>query len=638
MANKHYDLIVIGGGPGGYVGAIRAAQLGYKVAIIERAKLGGVCLNWGCIPSKALLSNAELMEKLHDAELWGLKIKGEVGSTGTRSSAAHAMSPQAQQGRRVPLEEEQDRVHRRPRQDHPAPPPPASPAIRRDLRLQGHRGGHAPAPPPRGKPARPSPHQCHHRHRLRRPRPPLRQVRLRQDLGRPRGHVQPGAAQEPHRRRRRRHRHGVRLLLPLLRHRGHRRRDDGPHPPRRRRRHLHRHGEALQEAGHQHQDRLRHHRGRHPRARPPRRQGPSPPSRTASPTSPRSRSASRPTRSSSPSASRAASTASSTTPSASKPKRATSRPTTTRRYGDPKHIDYKTNLPGIYAIGDVIGPPWLAHVASEEAILCVERIAWRDKKSTSPSPSTTPSSPAAPTATRRSPASASPSEPSRPRDSKKARTTRSASSPSVATARPSPPQHTEGFVKIIRGLPRGEILGAHIMGDQATELIAEMTLARRLEATTEELIAHHPRPPDDARSPPRSRTGSEGRCLREWTVLRTKPDAGDLICTDNPVLLEWTIKPPIGQSPGYGLRNTAVFVPLGPSTAVLGLWDAKPEQRTLTRNQVEFWNGELLGRVHRFVFSRGDFAALHRDGSVDRRIDVARRWAIGLTRQGESVG
>ena len=131
---------------------------------------------------------------------------------------------------------------------------------------------------------------------------------------------------------------------------------------------------------------------------------------------------------------------------------------------------------------------------------------------------------------------------------------------------------------------------------------------------------------------------SELLCLREWTVLRTKPDAGDLICTDNPVLLEWTIKPPIGQSPGYGLRNTAVFVPLGPSTAVLGLWDAKPEQRTLTRNQVEFWNGELLGRVHRFVFSRGDFAALHRDGSVDRRIDVARRWAIGLTRQGESVG
>ena len=64
--NKHFDLIVIGGGPAGYVGAIRAAQLGMNVACIERAKLGGVCLNWGCIPSKALLSNAELMEKLPD--------------------------------------------------------------------------------------------------------------------------------------------------------------------------------------------------------------------------------------------------------------------------------------------------------------------------------------------------------------------------------------------------------------------------------------------------------------------------------------------------------------------------------------------------------------------------------------------
>ena len=57
---KHYDLIVIGGGPGGYVGAIRAGQLGLKTACIERDNLGGVCLNWGCIPSKALLHCAEL--------------------------------------------------------------------------------------------------------------------------------------------------------------------------------------------------------------------------------------------------------------------------------------------------------------------------------------------------------------------------------------------------------------------------------------------------------------------------------------------------------------------------------------------------------------------------------------------------
>ncbi len=81
MADTHFDVIVIGGGPAGYVGAIRAAQLGFKVACIERAKLGGVCLNWGCIPSKSLLANAELVEKMSKAEdqkFWGLKINGSI--------------------------------------------------------------------------------------------------------------------------------------------------------------------------------------------------------------------------------------------------------------------------------------------------------------------------------------------------------------------------------------------------------------------------------------------------------------------------------------------------------------------------------------------------------------------------------
>ncbi|MEM1353410.1 MAG: dihydrolipoyl dehydrogenase [Planctomycetota bacterium] len=69
-----FDLIVIGGGPAGYVGAIRAAQLGMKVACIERDRLGGVCLNWGCIPTKALLAGAEFYSKLkHDAADWGIE-------------------------------------------------------------------------------------------------------------------------------------------------------------------------------------------------------------------------------------------------------------------------------------------------------------------------------------------------------------------------------------------------------------------------------------------------------------------------------------------------------------------------------------------------------------------------------------
>ena len=59
-----YDLIVIGAGPGGYVTAIRGSQLGLKTAIVEREALGGVCLNWGCIPTKALLKSGELYEQL----------------------------------------------------------------------------------------------------------------------------------------------------------------------------------------------------------------------------------------------------------------------------------------------------------------------------------------------------------------------------------------------------------------------------------------------------------------------------------------------------------------------------------------------------------------------------------------------
>jgi dihydrolipoamide dehydrogenase len=73
---KHYDLIVIGGGPAGYVGAIRAAQLGLKTACIERDKLGGVCLNWGCIPSKALLHAARLYrEAVTHADQWGFEFE-----------------------------------------------------------------------------------------------------------------------------------------------------------------------------------------------------------------------------------------------------------------------------------------------------------------------------------------------------------------------------------------------------------------------------------------------------------------------------------------------------------------------------------------------------------------------------------
>lgn len=75
MATK-YDLIVIGSGPGGYVAAIRASQLGMKVGVVEREELGGICLNWGCIPTKALLKSAQVFEYINHAKDYGISVKG----------------------------------------------------------------------------------------------------------------------------------------------------------------------------------------------------------------------------------------------------------------------------------------------------------------------------------------------------------------------------------------------------------------------------------------------------------------------------------------------------------------------------------------------------------------------------------
>jgi dihydrolipoamide dehydrogenase len=72
MAN--YDVVIIGGGPGGYVAAIRARQLGLKTALVEREHLGGICLNWGCIPTKSLLHNAEVMRLLHEGKTYGFSF------------------------------------------------------------------------------------------------------------------------------------------------------------------------------------------------------------------------------------------------------------------------------------------------------------------------------------------------------------------------------------------------------------------------------------------------------------------------------------------------------------------------------------------------------------------------------------
>src|SRR5215469_4716049 len=90
MAENSFDLIVLGGGPGGYVAAIRAAQLGMKTAVVERDKLGGICLNWGCIPTKALLRTSEIHHLLHRLDEFGFSardIRFDAGKVVARSRA-----------------------------------------------------------------------------------------------------------------------------------------------------------------------------------------------------------------------------------------------------------------------------------------------------------------------------------------------------------------------------------------------------------------------------------------------------------------------------------------------------------------------------------------------------------------------
>ena len=92
MAEQNFDIIIIGAGPGGYVTAIRAAQLGFKTAVVERDFLGGICLNWGCIPTKALLRSAEIFHYMQHAKDYGLSAEN-VGFDPRRSSSARARSP-----------------------------------------------------------------------------------------------------------------------------------------------------------------------------------------------------------------------------------------------------------------------------------------------------------------------------------------------------------------------------------------------------------------------------------------------------------------------------------------------------------------------------------------------------------------
>ncbi len=95
---ESYDLIVLGSGPGGYVAAIRAAQLGLKTAIVERENLGGICLNWGCIPTKALLRSAEVFHQMKHAKAYGLSATGVAADLAAVVARSRGVAKQLNQG------------------------------------------------------------------------------------------------------------------------------------------------------------------------------------------------------------------------------------------------------------------------------------------------------------------------------------------------------------------------------------------------------------------------------------------------------------------------------------------------------------------------------------------------------------
>ena len=231
MPDRHFDLIVIGSGPGGYVGAIRAAQLGMKVAIVERAKLGGVCLNWGVHPQQGpprqrrALRTSSSEQAAQGPQDRASKIGVDWDKVIGRS---REVAGKLNNGVAFLIEEEQDRAHRRQRQDRQRAQGDR-PLPRRALRLRGLRrarpsmtrharqGAAKPSPPPTsssppGSVARDLPFAKFDNDKiwggLRRPcstRPcPAKSLIVVEQ---------------------RNHRHRVRLLLQLLRHQGHDHRD-----------------------------------------------------------------------------------------------------------------------------------------------------------------------------------------------------------------------------------------------------------------------------------------------------------------------------------------------------------------------------------------------------------------------------
>jgi dihydrolipoamide dehydrogenase len=528
VSDTHFDFIVIGGGPAGYVGAIRAAQLGYKVAVVERAKLGGVCLNWGCIPSKALLANAELVEKMskqEDQKFWGLKISGSIGLDWDRVIGRSREVANKLNGGIAFLLKKNKITHFVGNAKITKAATPANKgvcsvdvqecAVKEELTS-------APATPGKtlqtltathvivatGSVARDLPFARFDGDRIW----GAREAMFNKEQPKKLIVIGAGAI-------------GMEFayfyqsmgtqvtviemmdrLLPV---------EDKDVSA------------ALQKLYTKHGMTIK----------------------TSTTTTAVEKSATGVKVTcapfvASPGGGGKADESKKETLEADRvllavgvkgrtdglfdaslglPLDPTGHVVTDYQPGKTVNetIDYKTSLPGIYAVGDVIGAPWLAHVASEEAILCVERIAWKSGKlkgadghahaepiaiDYSVIPGCTYCIPQV--------ASVGHTEQKLIEMGKvKGKDYSTGTFPMSALGKAIAAAHTDGFVKLIRGLPRGEILGAHILGDQATELISELTLARRLEATTEEIIATMHAHPTMHEATREAALASEGRVI-----------------------------------------------------------------------------------------------------------------------------
>lgn len=512
----HFDVIVIGGGPAGYVGAIRAAQLGFKVAIVERAKLGGVCLNWGCIPSKALLANAELVEKIRkqeDQKFWGLKLpgNGEVGVdferviTRSRDVAsklnkgveflmrknkithfvANAKLVSGRRGASPCRVELQECKVQEELTSAPAQPGKTTQSLTADYVIVAT-----------GSVARDLPFARFDGDKIWGAREAMFNKQQPKKL------IVVGAGAIGIEFAYFYHSIGTQVtiiemmdrILPV---------EDKDV------------SEAMTRLYKKHGFDIR----------------------TSTTTTNVEKTASGVKVTIAPFANGKADESKKETLEADRVLLAIGVKGRTDGLCDPslglkiekdhivtdykpgvtrnEAIEYKTNIDGVYAVGDVIGPPWLAHVASEEATICVERIAWRKNPKAHHEPIPIDYT-VIPGCTYCLPQVASVGFTEQKliemgmvkgKDYSVGKYPFSALGKAIAAA------HTDGFCKIIRGLPRGEILGAHIMGDQATELIAELSLARRLEATTEEIICTTHAHPTMHESVREAALDSEGRVV-----------------------------------------------------------------------------------------------------------------------------